>query len=211
MERLIYSSCPQPPLLHSPSVGAVPSHPSPSLSQQPLLSASYPSHSFWAGLAIVVAPVCTPSLPPFTLLVRKKETRANTSASGHYDRATTLYVVNTPITTVLSLRLHTRHLIAFDALDPPLLLLIHWYRHLTFTLDETQGSTTMPHSHHAHAHHHVRSDTFVGSASKASQTMADQVTRVLAARSTSTCTKDSDPGCTKPTQVPTLAVALAVM
>lgn len=60
-------------------------------------------------------------------------------------------------------------------------------------------------------HQHVRSDAFVGSPSQASQTMADKVTRVLVARATSSCTNDSDPGCTKPTQVPTLAVALAVV
>ncbi|KAL6703225.1 hypothetical protein ACN47E_010087 [Coniothyrium glycines] len=65
-------------------------------------------------------------------------------------------------------------------------------------------------AHHAHMHHHVRGDTFVGAASKASQTVADKVTRVLVARASSTCTNDSDPGCTKPTQVPTLVIALAV-
>lgn len=68
----------------------------------------------------------------------------------------------------------------------------------------------MHHSHHAHLHQHVRSNSYVGSASQASQTMADKVTRVLVARATSSCTNDSDPGCTKPTQVPTLALVLAV-
>lgn len=43
------------------------------------------------------------------------------------------------------------------------------------------------------------------------RTMADEATKVLVARATSTCTNDSDPGCTKPTQVPTLAIALAIM
>ncbi|KAJ4361314.1 hypothetical protein N0V95_002016 [Ascochyta clinopodiicola] len=45
----------------------------------------------------------------------------------------------------------------------------------------------------------------------ASRTLVDEATRVLMARGTSTCTNDSDPGCTKPTQVPTLAIALAIV
>lgn len=44
-----------------------------------------------------------------------------------------------------------------------------------------------------------------------SRTMIEEATKVLVARSTSTCTSDSEPGCTKPTQVPTLAIALAIM
>ena len=41
--------------------------------------------------------------------------------------------------------------------------------------------------------------------------MIEEASRVLVARGTSTCTSDSDPGCIKPTQVPTLAIALAIM
>lgn len=41
--------------------------------------------------------------------------------------------------------------------------------------------------------------------------MMDEATRVLVARGTSTCTSESDPGCTKPTQVPTLAIVLAIV
>lgn len=48
----------------------------------------------------------------------------------------------------------------------------------------------------------------VGSSSR---TIIEEATKVLVARSSSTCTNDSDPGCTKPTQVPTLAIALAIM
>jgi hypothetical protein len=61
--------------------------------------------------------------------------------------------------------------------------------------------------------HHVRNENHVGSPSSASQTihMVERATRVLVARASSKCTNDSDPGCTKPTQVPTIAIALAVM
>ncbi|KAF3037571.1 hypothetical protein E8E11_001212 [Didymella keratinophila] len=41
--------------------------------------------------------------------------------------------------------------------------------------------------------------------------MIEEATKVLVARGTSTCTSDSEPGCTKPTQVPTLAIALAII
>lgn len=41
--------------------------------------------------------------------------------------------------------------------------------------------------------------------------MVELASRVLEARADSTCTSDSDPGCTKPTQVPTLAIALAIV
>ncbi|KAF2998169.1 hypothetical protein E8E13_003150 [Curvularia kusanoi] len=40
--------------------------------------------------------------------------------------------------------------------------------------------------------------------------MIEEASRVLVARSTSTCTSESDPGCTKPTQTPTLAIALGI-
>jgi hypothetical protein len=71
----------------------------------------------------------------------------------------------------------------------------------------------MPHSHHHHMHNHVRSETHAGSPSSASQTinMLESASRVLVARAKATCTNDSDPGCTKPTQVPTMAIALAAM
>jgi hypothetical protein len=62
-------------------------------------------------------------------------------------------------------------------------------------------------------HHHVRNENHIGSPSSASQTihMVERATRVLVARASATCTNDSDPGCTKPTQVPTIAIALAIM
>lgn len=41
--------------------------------------------------------------------------------------------------------------------------------------------------------------------------MIEEASKVLVARGTSTCTNDSDPGCTKPTQVPTLAIVLAIV
>jgi hypothetical protein len=71
----------------------------------------------------------------------------------------------------------------------------------------------MPHSHHQHTHHHVRNEAHVGPPSSASQTidLAERASRVLVARASATCTNDSDPGCTKPTQVPTLVIGLAVM
>ncbi|KAI8934084.1 hypothetical protein NX059_008847 [Plenodomus lindquistii] len=70
----------------------------------------------------------------------------------------------------------------------------------------------MSHSHqHAHMHNHVRHEGYVGASSRASQTMVDKASRVLVARAASTCTNDSDPGCTKPTQTPTLAIALGVI
>ncbi|KAI4960513.1 hypothetical protein J4E86_002135 [Alternaria arbusti] len=61
--------------------------------------------------------------------------------------------------------------------------------------------------------HHVHRDIHVGSPSSASQTiqLAERASRVLVARASATCTNDSDPGCTKPTQVPTIAIALAIM
>ena len=61
------------------------------------------------------------------------------------------------------------------------------------------------------AHHMARRIHIGTTATAASSTRADTVTRVLVARADPTCTNDSDPGCTKPTQVPTLAIALAIM
>ncbi|KAF1940807.1 hypothetical protein EJ02DRAFT_445248 [Clathrospora elynae] len=58
-------------------------------------------------------------------------------------------------------------------------------------------------------HNHVRGEAHVGPPSSASQTMVERAARVLVERAT--CTNDSDPGCTKPTQVPTMAIALAVV
>lgn len=61
---------------------------------------------------------------------------------------------------------------------------------------------------------HRQMNQFVGravDAGSATHTMIEEASRVLVARATSTCTNDSDPGCTKPTQVPTLAIALAIM
>jgi hypothetical protein len=64
---------------------------------------------------------------------------------------------------------------------------------------------------HGHMHHHVRRTAQIDSThiAASTQTLVDRASRVLIARST--CTNDSDPGCTKPTQVPTVAIALAAM
>ncbi|KAG9385374.1 hypothetical protein A1F94_004921 [Pyrenophora tritici-repentis] len=72
----------------------------------------------------------------------------------------------------------------------------------------------MPHSHHLHhMRHQLRHDNQLGSPITGSKTMHvfERATRVLVARAESSCTNDSDPGCTKPTQVPTMAIALAVI
>lgn len=61
---------------------------------------------------------------------------------------------------------------------------------------------------HRQMHHFAGRGMDVGSTSR---TMIEEATKVLVARGTSTCTSDSEPGCTKPTQVPTLAIALAIM
>ncbi|KAF2833841.1 hypothetical protein CC86DRAFT_278926 [Ophiobolus disseminans] len=58
-------------------------------------------------------------------------------------------------------------------------------------------------------HHHVRRSEHVAASTAGSHTLVDRASRVLVARST--CTSDSQPGCTKPTQVPTLAIVLAVV
>jgi hypothetical protein len=58
-------------------------------------------------------------------------------------------------------------------------------------------------------HHHVARTEHVAASTMGSHTLIDRASRVLVARAT--CTNESDPGCTKPTQVPTIAIALAVM
>ncbi|CBX91945.1 hypothetical protein LEMA_P046510.1 [Plenodomus lingam JN3] len=69
----------------------------------------------------------------------------------------------------------------------------------------------MPHPlHKTHIHHPVRDQGFVAAGSKVTRTLAEKASRVLLARATSTCKNDSDPGCTKPTQTPTLAIALGI-
>jgi hypothetical protein len=66
------------------------------------------------------------------------------------------------------------------------------------------------HHQHAHMHHHAaRSARFVAASTEGSRTLMDRASRVLVARGT--CTSESQPGCTKPTTVPTIAIALAVM
>ena len=67
------------------------------------------------------------------------------------------------------------------------------------------------HQHHAHMHHHVARSPLVAASTSVTHTLVDRASRVLVARSTSTCTNDSDPGCTKPTQVPAAAIAVAAM
>jgi hypothetical protein len=58
-------------------------------------------------------------------------------------------------------------------------------------------------------HHHMARSAPVAASTIGTHTLVDRASRVLVARST--CTNDSDPGCTKPTQVPTVAIALAAM
>lgn len=60
-------------------------------------------------------------------------------------------------------------------------------------------------------HHHAARSARFAASSEGSRTLIDRASRVLVARAESTCTSDSQPGCTKPTQVPTFALALAVM
>jgi hypothetical protein len=68
----------------------------------------------------------------------------------------------------------------------------------------------MQHHHKlAHMHHHVGRSPHVAASTSATHTLVDRASRVLVARTT--CTNDSDPGCTKPTQVPTLAITLGAM
>lgn len=72
----------------------------------------------------------------------------------------------------------------------------------------------MAHSHHQHMHHHVRRDAHIGSpATSASQTvqLVERASRALVARASDSCTSDSEAGCTKPTQIPNMAIALGVV
>lgn len=63
--------------------------------------------------------------------------------------------------------------------------------------------------------HHVRDNVrHLGSpASAATRTLklVERASPVLLARDTLECTSNSEPGCTKPTQVPMLAIALAIV
>ncbi|KAF2127278.1 hypothetical protein P153DRAFT_344776 [Dothidotthia symphoricarpi CBS 119687] len=68
----------------------------------------------------------------------------------------------------------------------------------------------MQHHHHNHMHHHARRHAHADVPSTGSRTLMENATRALAARAASTCTNDSDAGCTKPTQTPTLAIVLAI-
>lgn len=65
------------------------------------------------------------------------------------------------------------------------------------------------HHHHAHMHHNVARSPHVAASTSVTHTLVDRASRVLVARSS--CTNDSDPGCNKPTQVPTAAIAIAAM
>ncbi|KAH6639637.1 hypothetical protein C7974DRAFT_410595 [Boeremia exigua] len=60
---------------------------------------------------------------------------------------------------------------------------------------------------HRHLHHFAARAVDLS----ASRTMVEEASKVLVARATTTCTNESDPGCTKPTQVPMLAIALAIV
>ncbi|KAJ4365158.1 hypothetical protein N0V83_008776 [Neocucurbitaria cava] len=60
-------------------------------------------------------------------------------------------------------------------------------------------------------HHHVKREAHDAVISTSSRIMREAASRVITARAESSCTNDSDPGCTKPTQVPTIAIALAVI
>ncbi|PVI07856.1 hypothetical protein DM02DRAFT_234598 [Periconia macrospinosa] len=68
----------------------------------------------------------------------------------------------------------------------------------------------MVHSHqHVHNHQHSRREVGAQLGQLPSKTEVLQRTRVLVARAS--CTNDSDPGCTKPTSTPTIAIVLAVV
>ncbi|KAH7389301.1 hypothetical protein DE146DRAFT_159360 [Phaeosphaeria sp. MPI-PUGE-AT-0046c] len=67
----------------------------------------------------------------------------------------------------------------------------------------------MHHHAHAHMHHNVARSPHVAASTSVTHTLVDRASRVLVARST--CTNDSDPGCTKPTVVPTAAIAVAAV
>ncbi|CAI6338293.1 unnamed protein product [Periconia digitata] len=68
----------------------------------------------------------------------------------------------------------------------------------------------MVHSHqHMHHRQHARAAENVVPGQLPSRTNPMERSRVIVARTT--CTNDSDPGCTKPTSTPTIAIALAVI
>ncbi|KAF1849835.1 uncharacterized protein K460DRAFT_360680 [Cucurbitaria berberidis CBS 394.84] len=61
-------------------------------------------------------------------------------------------------------------------------------------------------------HRHVgRAAQLAEANTSGSRTLVDAASRVLVARSTSTCTSESDPGCTKPYSASTMAIAIAVV
>ena len=64
---------------------------------------------------------------------------------------------------------------------------------------------------HPKMHRFAERDVHVGSSASRTMVLVEEASKVLVSRGTSTCTSDSEPGCTKPTQVPTLAIALAIM
>ena len=166
----------------------------PSLTNPPSSPSSpYPSHSFWATAAATVTAKLHLLL---TLLSPHLRDSCLIYTTGSHDRHTILHYpyLNYPSTD--SLLPGRRH---------PL---------LSARQIEEKGTAAMQHLHghgHGHMHNLRRRDAHIDVGSRASRTMADVASRVLAARADSSCTNDTDPGCTKPTQVPSLAIALAVM
>ncbi|KAF1921806.1 hypothetical protein BDU57DRAFT_436902 [Ampelomyces quisqualis] len=58
-------------------------------------------------------------------------------------------------------------------------------------------------------YHHVKRSPLLAASTSATHTLIDRASRVLVARAT--CTNDTDDGCRKPTQVPTIAIAMAAI
>lgn len=68
----------------------------------------------------------------------------------------------------------------------------------------------MEHIHqHGHRHRHGRREANIGLGGMPSRTTVMERSRVLVARAS--CTNDTDSGCVKPTSVPTVAIAAAVV
>lgn len=67
------------------------------------------------------------------------------------------------------------------------------------------------HHQHAHAHRHTRGEgSLLAARNFVSSTTVEGASRAMLVPR-ATCTNDSDPGCTKPTQTPTLFIVIAVV
>jgi hypothetical protein len=161
-------------------------------------SASYPSHSFWARIVLLLVTLAA----AVSLLNRPFSTSAHIPSAGLTTAFTTSrcnyrHRRHTPSIITRRARRHTAHetpALASPALNP---------RPAAIGPTHETGPIAM--------HHHVGRSPHVAASTSATHTLVDRASRVLIARSSSTCTNDSDPGCTKPTQVPTLAITMAAM